>query len=103
MVKKFLGATLLLASLCVPRAVFAQANSSGETPGHQPKLTKLPKLVHFEEAPYPDSEKEAGRTASVVLQIAIDAAKRMAFNSATRCGKSVKSTFGVSMRFVLGE
>jgi len=71
-VKKLLGATLLLASLCVPRAVFAQANSSGETPGHQPKLTKLPKLTHFEEAPYPDSEKEAGKTASVVLQIAID-------------------------------
>lgn len=72
MVKKLLGATLLLASLCIPQAVYAQANSSGETPGHQPKLTKLPKLVHFEEAPYPDSEKEAGKTASVVLQIAID-------------------------------
>ncbi len=72
MVKKFLGATLLLASLCAPHTSFAQANSSGETPGHQPKLTKMPKLVHFEEAPYPDSEKEAGRTASVVVQIAID-------------------------------
>jgi TonB family protein len=71
-VKKFLGATLLLASLLAPRASFAQANANGETPGHQPKLTKLPKLVHFEDAPYPDSEKEAGRTASVVLQIAID-------------------------------
>jgi TonB family protein len=71
-VKKLLGRTLLLASLCVPRVLFAQANSSAETPGHQPKLTKLPKLQHFEEAPYPDSEKEAGRTASVVLQIAID-------------------------------
>jgi TonB family protein len=71
-VKKLLGATLLIASLCAPRASFAQANSNGETPGHQPKLTKLPKLVHFEDAPYPDSEKEAGRTASVVLQIAID-------------------------------
>ncbi len=34
---------------------------------------------------------------------AIEAAKRMAFSSATRCGKSVKSTFVVSMRFVLGE
>lgn len=72
MVKKFLGCALLLASLCAPQTSFAQANSSGETPGHQPKLTKMPKLVHFEEAPYPDSEKEAGRTASVVLQIAID-------------------------------
>jgi len=71
-VKKLLGATLLLASLCAPRASFAQANANGETPGHQPKLTKLPKLVHFEEAPYPDSETAAGHSASVVLQIAID-------------------------------
>jgi TonB family protein len=71
LVKKLLGAVLLCATLCAPRLVFAQANSA-ETPGHQPKLTKLPKLVHFEEAPYPDSEKAAGKTASVVLQIAID-------------------------------
>ncbi|HTA89559.1 MAG TPA: TonB family protein [Polyangiaceae bacterium] len=71
MVKKLLGAALVLATLCAPRLGFAQANSA-ETPGHQPKLTKLPKLVHFEEAPYPDSEKAAGKTASVVLQIAID-------------------------------
>lgn len=72
MLKKFLGkAVLLLASLAIPSAAFAQANSSGETPGRQPKLTKMPKLVHFEEAPYPETEKEAG-TASVVLQIAID-------------------------------
>jgi TonB family protein len=70
-VKKLLGAALLLASLCPPRLVWAQANSA-ETPGHQPKLTKLPKLIHFEEAPYPESEKAAGKTASVVLQIAID-------------------------------
>ena len=34
---------------------------------------------------------------------AIDAAKRMAFSAATRCGSAVKSTFVVSMRFVLGE
>lgn len=34
---------------------------------------------------------------------AIDAAKRMSFNPATRCGAAVKSTFVVSMRFVLGE
>ncbi|HEY2405006.1 MAG TPA: TonB family protein, partial [Polyangiaceae bacterium] len=66
-----LGALLLLASIGATRQVLAQANSSGETPGHQPKLTKLPKLVHFEEAPYPESEKESGRTASVVAQIAI--------------------------------
>ena len=71
MFKKSLGAALLLASLCVPQIAFAQANSA-ETPGHQPKLTKLPKLIHFEEAPYPESEKAEGKTASVVLQIAID-------------------------------
>ena len=34
---------------------------------------------------------------------AMEAAKRMAFNPATRCGSAVKSTFVVSMRFVLGE
>ena len=71
MVKKLLVAALLLASICAPQLAFAQANSA-ETPGHQPKLTKLPKLVHFEEAPYPESEKAEGKTASVVLQIAID-------------------------------
>jgi periplasmic protein TonB len=34
---------------------------------------------------------------------AIDAAKRMSFNPATKCGTAVKSTFVLSMRFVLGE
>ncbi|HEX3849477.1 MAG TPA: TonB-dependent receptor [Polyangiaceae bacterium] len=67
-----LRATLLVACLGIPENAFAQANASGETPGRQPKLTKLPKLVHFEEAEYPESEKAAGRAASVVLQIAID-------------------------------
>ncbi len=71
MLKKLLGAALLLASICAPQVALGQANSA-ETPGHQPKLTKLPKLVHFEEAPYPESEKAEGKTASVVLQIAID-------------------------------
>jgi protein TonB len=34
---------------------------------------------------------------------AIDAAKRMSFSAATKCGTAVKSTFVLSMRFVLGE
>lgn len=34
---------------------------------------------------------------------AMEAAKRMSFNPATKCGSAVKSTFVVSMRFVLGE
>jgi TonB family protein len=39
----------------------------------RPKLTKPPKLVKFVEAPYPESEKTAGKQASVVVQIAISA------------------------------
>lgn len=39
----------------------------------KPRLTKPPKLVKFVEAPYPESEKAAGKQASVVLQIAISA------------------------------
>jgi protein TonB len=34
---------------------------------------------------------------------AIEAAKRMNFSAATKCGTAVKSTFVLSMRFVLGE
>jgi periplasmic protein TonB len=34
---------------------------------------------------------------------AIEAAKRMNFNAATKCGTALKSTFVLSMRFVLGE
>jgi protein TonB len=34
---------------------------------------------------------------------AVEAAKRMAFTPATRCGTALKSSFVVSMRFVLGE
>lgn len=51
---------------------YAQTGAPNETPSHQPKLTKVPKLVKFVEAVYPDAEKEAGTTASVILQIAIN-------------------------------
>src|SRR4051812_44311088 len=40
---------------------------------HVPTLTKPPKLVKFVEAPYPEAEKTAGRTASVTLEIAVNA------------------------------
>jgi TonB family protein len=51
---------------------FAQGSGApNETPTRVGKLTKPPKLVQFVEAPYPDAEKLAGRTASVILQIAI--------------------------------
>jgi TonB family protein len=39
----------------------------------RPRLTRPPKLVKFVEAAYPDVEKASGRTASVVVQIAISA------------------------------
>jgi TonB family protein len=38
-----------------------------------PKLTKAPKLVKFVEAPFPESERAGGKTAAVVLQVAIGA------------------------------
>lgn len=50
----------------------AAAPSLGEQAA-RPKLTKPPKLVKFVEAPYPESEKSAGKQASVVLQIGISA------------------------------
>jgi TonB family protein len=55
----------------VPCALAQTTGASGETPGRQGKLTKLPKLVEFVEAEFPESEKAAGKGASVVLQIAI--------------------------------
>jgi TonB family protein len=50
----------------------AQTRGPNETPSRQPKLTKVPRLVRFVEAVYPEAEKAAGTTASVILQIAID-------------------------------
>jgi TonB family protein len=56
----------------MPFGVGAQPTGApNETPTRQGKLTKPPKLVHFEEAPYPESEKAAGTTASVILQLAV--------------------------------
>ena len=70
-----LGLVVALVTLGVcaraPSAFAQTTGASGETPGRQGKLTKLPKLVEFVEAPYPESEKAAGKMASVVLQIAI--------------------------------
>ena len=53
------------------RFAHAQTGGPNETPTRQGKLTKPPKLVQFVEAAYPESEKLAGRTASVIVQIAI--------------------------------
>jgi TonB family protein len=53
--------------------VAAQANAPVAEEAMKPRLTKPPKLVSFVEAEYPESEKAAGKTAAVVLQIGIGA------------------------------
>ena len=63
----------IAAALAIAAPALAQggpASTSGAAPGGH-KLTKAPRLVHFVEAPYPESEKAAARAASVVLQIGI--------------------------------
>jgi TonB family protein len=62
----------IVATLAVARPVRAQPARTSAVP-NAPKLTKPPRLVRFAPAPYPESEKAAGRAASVVLQIAISA------------------------------
>jgi len=93
----------------------------------KPRLTKAPKLVTFVEAEYPESEKSAGKTAAVVLQIgisatgsvsdvavvesagpafdaaAIDAAKRFVFEPAELNGKPGPIRINYRYQFVLKE
>jgi TonB family protein len=61
-----------LAAICGPMPAYGQAGGPNETPTHQPKLTKAPKLIQFVEAVYPPAEKDAGTTASVIVQMAIN-------------------------------
>jgi len=65
------AAVFLLAIIAVAGLAHAQTGGPNETPTRQGKLTKPPKLVQFVEATYPESEKLAERTASVIVQIAI--------------------------------
>lgn len=70
------AAQIALICLALPRPALAQqrpATTVGDE-AKRPKLTKPPKLLQFVEAPYPESEKAAGKQASVVVQIAISAA-----------------------------
>jgi outer membrane biosynthesis protein TonB len=68
-----IAALVALAILTGPQGGWAQPTGApNETPTRQGKLTKPPKLLQFVEAPYPESEKLAGKTASVILQIAIN-------------------------------
>lgn len=93
----------------------------------KPRLTKAPKLVTFVEADYPESEKSAGKTAAVVLQIgigatgsvsdvavlesagpafdaaAVDAAKRFVFEPAEVNGKPAPIRINYRYQFVLKQ
>lgn len=66
---------MALALLFAPAAAFAQGNaaSGGDNAPRAGKLTKPPRLLNFKEveAPYPDAEKASGKTAAVLLQLAI--------------------------------
>jgi TonB family protein len=59
----------VLSPVALP-ATSVQAQPRARTP---PKLTKAPKLATFVEAAYPEAERASGRTATVVLEIAISA------------------------------
>lgn len=63
--------TVLSGTALTPRGVHAQNAPVGQET-LAPRLTKPPKLVKFVEAEYPEAEKSQGKTAAVVLQIAID-------------------------------
>jgi TonB family protein len=75
--RQLLAASLsLLAVLSTARGSRAQGSSDAPaTSAH--KLTQAPRLLRFVEAPYPESEKAAGRAASVVLALGIDATGRV--------------------------
>lgn len=86
-----LSVVLSLAVAAPPAMVFAAPDKPGpEKPNVQaaaPKLTKAPALVQFVEAKYPDEEKAGGKSASVVLKIAISAAGKVdAVEVATSAG-----------------
>jgi TonB family protein len=68
------GGHALIAALglfaVAPGTAFGQGAAPVER-ARRPELTKSPALVKFVEAAYPESEKAAGKSAAVVLQLAI--------------------------------
>src|SRR3954452_22785781 len=70
-----LGLLVILAACLGVSDAHAQGNaaSSGDANPSGGALTKAPRLLNFKEveAPYPEAEKASGRTAKVMLQIAI--------------------------------
>lgn len=67
---------LIASTMLVPRAALAQPRAPQAEPA-RPRLTRAPELVRFVEAEYPKEELAAGRSATVVLQIAIAASGKV--------------------------
>ncbi|MFI5297687.1 MAG: TonB-dependent receptor domain-containing protein [Polyangiales bacterium] len=63
----------MVATTCATVSVARAA----DPPAHAPTLTKPPALTTFVEAPFPESERASGKGATVVVQLAIDAAGRV--------------------------
>jgi len=74
-------AALLFAAAFVPAAANATAASNEESPAHAgldagapvPSAWVPPKLLHFEEAPYPPEDEAKGVEGDVVMRLSIDA------------------------------
>lgn len=72
----------MIAALCALGAATARAQGTPPTtpatpPAPAPRLTKPPALTTFVEAPYPEAERAAGRSATVVLALVIGADGRV--------------------------
>jgi len=63
---------LIIATMLVPRGAVAQPRGPQSEPA-RPRLTKAPELLEPVEAEYPKEELAAGRSATVVLQLAVSA------------------------------
>jgi TonB family protein len=70
-----LSPALLLALAIAGAGAFAPALTAAQPrPARTaPHLTKPPKLLTFVKAPYPEAERKSGKTATVVLEVAISA------------------------------
>ena len=72
-VRRLSARLLLMLASAGPVAPGAIAAAQPRAPKTAPRLTKPPKLVTFVQAPYPKAERASGKTATVVLQVAIAA------------------------------
>lgn len=74
MIRPVLVLIALVAPVIASATVARARPPAPAAPAQAHKLTRAPRLVRFVQAPYPESEKAAGRTASVVLRLGVGAA-----------------------------